>query len=194
MRYSGSESTFILGSFGSGDSVTITVYRLSDNAVVVNGASCSEVGSTGVFKYEFSQTITSKTEYLWEMTNGSYTRRGKIVLGGYVDYIDESVSSRASSSALTSHRNAVEPNIDTTISSRASQSSVDSLASELSAHRSSVEDKIELIKQVESGRWKIENNQMIFYKDDNVTELFRFNLYDRNGAPAEVNVYERRRV
>ena len=53
---------------------------------------------------------------------------------------------------------------------------------------------LELIKQVESGRWKIINNQMIFYGDDNLTELFRMNLYDSAGAPTMENVYERRRA
>jgi hypothetical protein len=52
----------------------------------------------------------------------------------------------------------------------------------------------ELIKQIESGRWKIVNKQMIFYKEDGVTELLKFNLFDKAGVPAEENVYERRRV
>jgi len=55
-------------------------------------------------------------------------------------------------------------------------------------------DDIELIKNIESGRWKIENNQMIFYKPDNVTELFRFNLKDINGQPTNDAVTERVRV
>lgn len=58
----------------------------------------------------------------------------------------------------------------------------------------STHSEIELIKQVETGRWKIENNQLIFYKDDNVTELMRFNLLDKSGQPTETNVFERVRV
>jgi hypothetical protein len=42
------------------------------------------------------------------------------------------------------------------------------------------------VKGIEAGRWKIENNQMIFYAEDNLTELVRFNLsFDLNGNPVE---------
>jgi len=95
MRYSKTESTFILGNFNIGDSVTITVTRLSDDTEVVTDAACTEIGSTGVFKYQFSQTITSKEEYLWVMSNGSQDQRGKLVLGGFMD--DLAVESTAQS-------------------------------------------------------------------------------------------------
>jgi len=55
-------------------------------------------------------------------------------------------------------------------------------------------NNVDLIKQIETGRWKIINNQMIFYKDDNTTEILRFNLYDSNGQLTEDNVYDRRKV
>jgi hypothetical protein len=45
---------------------------------------------------------------------------------------------------------------------------------------------VAFIKGIEAGRWKIANNQMIFYAEDNITELARFNLaYDVNGNPVE---------
>jgi len=44
------------------------------------------------------------------------------------------------------------------------------------------------------GRWRIVNDQMIFYKSDNATEIMRFNLYDENGDPASVNIFDRQRV
>jgi len=47
------------------------------------------------------------------------------------------------------------------------------------------------ILQVDKGRWKIQNNQMIFYKEDGVTPLYTFNLKDESGQPSEKNVYER---
>ena len=89
MRYSKAESTYILGVFNSGDTVTIDIYRLSDDTKVVDGESCTEVGTTGVFKYNFSQIITKKEEYLWIMTNGSYNKYGKIVLSGWIDTHDD---------------------------------------------------------------------------------------------------------
>ena len=53
---------------------------------------------------------------------------------------------------------------------------------------------VSFIKSVEGGRWKIENNQMIFYEDDNITEIARFNLLDSSGNASETNVMERTRV
>jgi len=53
---------------------------------------------------------------------------------------------------------------------------------------------VDFIKSVQNGRWKIINNQMIFYKDDNITEIMRFNLFDINGNLTMRNVAERRKV
>lgn len=53
------------------------------------------------------------------------------------------------------------------------------------------ENKLSIIKQVECGRWKIMNNQMIFYKEDGVDPLLTFNLKDNTGAPSMINVFER---
>jgi len=57
---------------------------------------------------------------------------------------------------------------------------------------------VEFIKQIEGGRWKIDEvaMQMIFYEDDNVTEVARFNLLDSAGAPTgtPADAYERVRV
>lgn len=47
---------------------------------------------------------------------------------------------------------------------------------------------------IDGGRWKIDNNQMVFYEADNETEVARFNLYDAAGQPAEKDVFERRRA
>ena len=54
--------------------------------------------------------------------------------------------------------------------------------------------RAQLLYDMEGGRWKLVNNQMIFYEDDNLTEVARFNLYDASGSPTTDNVYERRRV
>jgi len=47
------------------------------------------------------------------------------------------------------------------------------------------------IKQIEQGRWKIVNNQMIFYGANGVTPIRTFNLKDRKGEPTELSPYER---
>lgn len=53
---------------------------------------------------------------------------------------------------------------------------------------------ITFIKSIEGGRWKIDNNKMLFYADDNVTLVAEFNLYDSTGTPSETSVFERVRV
>lgn len=53
---------------------------------------------------------------------------------------------------------------------------------------------VTFIKNIEGGKLKIVGNQMIFYADDNVTEVARFNLFDSAGNPAMANVFERRRT
>jgi hypothetical protein len=54
------------------------------------------------------------------------------------------------------------------------------------------------IADIEGGRWKIDEvaKQMIFYEDDNVTEVARFNLLDSAGAPTGTpsDAYERTRA
>ena len=55
---------------------------------------------------------------------------------------------------------------------------------------------VAFIKNMEGGRWKIDTgaNQMIFYQDDNTTEVARFDLFDSAGSPTSSSPYERTRV
>lgn len=124
MRYLEAETTYILGNFDTGDTVTIDVYQLSDNSKIVNAAGCTEISTTGKFKYSFSQGVASKTEYLWVMTNSVDTQQGKIILGGYPDSIkdetdkiqtgiidvkgDYKATGFATASALTTHDNKLD--------------------------------------------------------------------------------------
>lgn len=55
-----------------------------------------------------------------------------------------------------------------------------------------LEADIKLIRDVTAGRWKIINNQMIFYGEDNMTEVLRFDLLDDSGNPSMDSVFERR--
>ena len=89
MRYSENENAYILAEFNTGDNVTIDAYRLSDDVQVITSSSVSEIASTGTFKYLFDETVTSKTEFLLIMSNGVVDKRGKIVLGGYPDDIQD---------------------------------------------------------------------------------------------------------
>jgi hypothetical protein len=53
---------------------------------------------------------------------------------------------------------------------------------------------LEYIRDMTAGKWKIINDQMIFYKEDNITEVARFNLFDENGLPTVDVPTERRKV
>jgi len=55
---------------------------------------------------------------------------------------------------------------------------------------------LKFLAAMEGGRWRLDGNrnQMIFYDDDNSTEIARFNLFDINGQPTICEVTERRRV
>ena len=52
---------------------------------------------------------------------------------------------------------------------------------------------IDHTKHMTAGRWKLDTsaNQMIFYKDDNSTEIARFNLTDSDGKASTESVFER---
>ena len=91
MRYLLSENPYIICSFGTGDTVTITIYDLSDDSVVVSSAAMAEIGTTGYFKYQFNPSPTALKEYLYVMTNSVEEHAGKIILGGYPDRIRSKV-------------------------------------------------------------------------------------------------------
>ena len=50
------------------------------------------------------------------------------------------------------------------------------------------------IYDIQFGRWRIVNNQMVFFKEDNTTEVARFDLFDDAGNPTMDAVFERVKV
>jgi hypothetical protein len=60
----------LIGTFTTGDTVTVTIYKLSDNSIIVNAGVCTEIGTTGRFKYTTTIEQTSES-YYWYMTNGT---------------------------------------------------------------------------------------------------------------------------
>jgi len=48
-----------------------------------------------------------------------------------------------------------------------------------------------LSRKIVGNNWEIKDNQLIIYDDDGETPLLVFDLYDRLGNPAEVNVFKR---
>lgn len=64
----------------------------------------------------------------------------------------------------------------------------------LKADLALVETDVALLTELWGGGWEITDNQMIFYKPDNVTEIMRFDLLDADGNPATEDVFARRRA
>ena len=79
---------YLLADFATGETVSVDVYRLVDNSLVISSASMSEVGTTGTFKYAFSQIISTRMEYLYIASNGTSDQQGKVILNAMVPFIE----------------------------------------------------------------------------------------------------------
>jgi hypothetical protein len=116
---------------------------------------------------------------------------GEIKVGQFVDELDAAVSSRAPAGEYDTEM----ANLDAAVSSRAPAGEYDTEMARLDvdvSSRASAADlatlsgDISFIKDIEGGRWHLVGGQMIFYKDDNTTEVARFDITnDVNGNPIE---------
>ena len=227
MRYLESENPYIIARFTTGDTVKISIYKLSDNSKIVDNVAMTEIGTTGYFKYQFNPSPTTLTEYLYIANNTIEEHAGKIILGGYPDSIkDQTDKMNFTGTDIKATLDGEEVTTDSA-SRIASRADVSALALEstvtqyenykatgFSTHtpldvRTELEgegtkltaikdktdtlnwDDITKILQIEQGKWKIQNNQMIFYDSDGVTPILTFNLKDKNGNSTETEVFER---
>ena len=53
-----------------------------------------------------------------------------------------------------------------------------------------------MARYIHTGRWVVDENtkQMIFFQDDNTTEIAKYDLFDRNGNSSITELFERRLV
>ena len=53
-----------------------------------------------------------------------------------------------------------------------------------------------MARYIHTGRWLIDQStkQMVFFQDDNRTEIARYNLFDRNGSASITELFERQLV
>lgn len=53
-----------------------------------------------------------------------------------------------------------------------------------------------MARYIHTGRWLVDEDtkQMIFFQDDNTTEIAKYDLFDRNGSPSITELFERRLV
>ena len=57
-----------------------------------------------------------------------------------------------------------------------------------------IKNKANQLYDIQYGRWKIEDNKMKFYKEDNSTLVAEFNLFDDAGNPTMDSVFDRVKV
>jgi hypothetical protein len=62
---------------------------------------------------------------------------------------------------------------------------------DVTVHDLALQADLALVRQVETGRWRILGDQMIFYGTDDVTPILTFDLKDQAGLPTMENVFER---
>jgi hypothetical protein len=74
--------------------------------------------------------------------------------------------------------------------------SAGSLSGDITDIKSAISSDLTLVRDMIAGRWSIdhENFQMIFYKEDNATEVARFDLRDKNDKPSYLSVFNRHKA
>ncbi|MDH7596874.1 MAG: hypothetical protein QHG98_03900 [Methanothrix sp.] len=184
MRYAYDETAYIVVEFETSESVSISVYDLSDDSLVVEDDSMTEIGSTGLYKYEFDPELETPGElkqYLYIASNGTSTKHGVLVFGGYPDQLSEIASAISGLETVVS-------GLETIVSE------LEQKVSDLEAEVAAVDADIGELTDFTAGNRVIENNQLIMYTPDGQTELARFNLFDHIGRPTMTNVYKRERI
>ena len=147
------------GNPATGLTPTIKIRKVSDNSLVIDGGSMSEIGD-GFYKYSFAQYSGSVDYVMRTDGGGSLAASDRYQFAGNENFVDDIWDEPASNHVVSG----------------------------------SLGGMVNFINDIQGGRWKIVSNQMIFYKDDNTTEVARFNLFDDGGVPTMSSPFERYRV
>lgn len=83
MRYAYDETAVIVVAFSTGATVSIDIYDLSDDSLVVDGDEMTEIGQTGLYKYAFNPNLPSPglKHYLYIASDGEDEQPGILVFG-----------------------------------------------------------------------------------------------------------------
>jgi hypothetical protein len=159
----------------------VTVMQLK--SVNFGRALANATGSTGVGYTVFDETgavVTPRTTVeVYQMLSGS---------GMYSSYVN---FPNAFHGSITWDTGTAFPTVSYAIDEFNIEANDPNVLSTLN----NITDSIKTLVDVAVGRWKIVNNQMIFYDVDNENNpIVVFNLYDSDGNPSSENVFERRRT
>jgi hypothetical protein len=141
-------------------------------------AAISSRAPANEYDTQLDATISSRApagEYDTEMANLDAAITSRAPAGEYDTELDATISSRAPAGEYDTEM----ANLDAAITSRAPANEYDAILATMSGD-------ITFIKDIEGGRWHLTGGQMIFYEDDNVTEVARFDItLDGSNNPIE---------
>ena len=154
-------------------------------------------GSSGVgyqlLNYDGTVTLSRTTAGVYQTAPGLYA--------AYITFPDEfrgqilwDTGTIFPETYYASEQHNTEENLPDTIYDKLNTIENTIISGSLNSKLDVILDRIDDTFQMTAGRWKIENYQMIFYKDDNLTEICRFDLFDENGDPSMDAVFDRRKV
>ena len=155
-------------------------------------AAISSRAPANEYDTQLDATISSRAPANEYDTELDATISSRAPAGEYDTELDAAISSRAPA-------NEYDTQLDATISSRAPAGEYDTEmanldaaitsrapANEYDAILATMSGDITFIKDIEGGRWHLTGGQMIFYEDDNVTEVARFDItLDGSNNPIE---------
>lgn len=154
---------------------------------------------TGVTSLDQTQWQVScpQSQYLDTLIRGGQTDQSLESLRILIGNVDTATAKAADivdqcESALASYGVVAQEYFDDAMETLRGTDAAASVSTVLSAVGTAL-NHLAKVRGVVCGNQKILNNQMIFYDEDNV-EIYRFNLYNSDGYPAESSVYERRKV
>lgn len=176
MRSQISEQRYIYGLLASSEIVTISVVDVAGDAVLLDDDSCTEllVRGDGKSVYQWdTQNIeelpSSFTEIVWLMTDGTNYAQGSMILGGYPDSVDTTVSSRSTLTAAQVNEQADIAIADAGLATAAAQDYIR-----------------KLIKNTK--KFDDTAKTLTIYDDDNVTPLVVYDAKDGSGVATHVNI------
>ena len=152
------------------------------SSVIFLSSSMMSVSSSNVQVYDAVIGVSSSVEYL--SSSFSYLSSSMIDLSGSNEQVYDATLAMSSSVS----------DVYTIVLGNEGKLDIAAVSASLAASSSlEVLNQVLRLERAEFGRWKIENNTLTMY-DENDQVLRVFALLDQNGQPTSINVFERKPV
>jgi len=151
-------------------SSSIRIRDANSSEVLVDEETLTEIGD-GFYRYVFTD-YSASINYVMRFDGGPALGAGRYTFAANEHYSFENWEE-----SMSSHTGSV-------------------FASGSVTPLSSSGQMINFIQDIEGGRWKIDisTKQMVFYKEDNITVVAVYDLFNSSSVADTNNVFERRRV